>query len=61
MIYDAQFATFMEILTGKDPGEWFPQLEAACKQVDCKPGVVTPERIYDIFTDLRLGNLDERD
>lgn len=50
MIYDAHIATFMEILTGKNPGEWAPKFIEACQSLS-----VDPQDFLDLITELRMN------
>jgi hypothetical protein len=49
MIYDAQFAHFMETLTAKEPGRWYPNLLKACEYYN-----INPNDVYEAITDMRL-------
>jgi hypothetical protein len=53
VVYKHHIATFMETLTGKEPGDWFPAFETACKQASPP---MDPQAVLDAIDDVRINN-----
>lgn len=51
--YNHHIATFMETLTGKQPGEWYPDFEKACKIWN-----KDPQEFLEILDDIRTGTIE---